>query len=481
MFIQNNRGIVEEIDYSDPLTVFNVFALQPWNIFLDSADHTKKINYNNKYSFICVDPFIKILSKNCDIVLYDYTGIRKFKGDPFTVLKETLKDVYNEHVGSKKTLPFMGGAAGCLSYDLCHHIELLPRPKIDDMNFPDMAVGIYDLVIGYDHLEKRAFIFSSGLPLLNYSQRMQKAEERINWLKGMLCHKPQLPKIPEDTILESEIYTDFTKSSYIDAVQKVIDYIRAGDIFEANLTQRFIAKLPRNMSAFDLYRRLRLINPAPFSAYMELDSGVVIASASPERFILADYDRNLETRPIKGTRRRGYTDEEDKALADELINSKKDWAENIMIVDLLRNDFSKVCEDHTVRVQQLCGLETYETVHHLVSVITGKLKNQYDVIDLLRASFPGGSITGAPKVRAMEIISELEPNHRGPYCGSIGYIDFDGSMDTSIAIRTYAIKNEVVTFQAGGAVVLDSDPESEYEETLHKAYAFRKALTSNNK
>jgi len=237
--------------------------------------------------------------------------------------------------------------------------------------------------------------------------------------------------------------------------------------FEANLTQRFKARLPDHVKPFDVYRRLRALNPAPFAAYLTFKE-TVLASASPERFLRL-MQGMVETRPIKGTRPRGKTAEEDALLAKELLQSEKDHAENIMIVDLMRNDLSRVCKDHSVKVSQLCGLESF-----------GELHDDVHAIDLLCATFPGGSITGAPKVRAMEIIAELEPTRRGPYCGSIGYIGFNGDMDSSIVIRTYAIKDKDITFQAGGAVVVDSDPRAEYEESLLKANALRMALTSDD-
>jgi para-aminobenzoate synthetase component 1 len=254
----------------------------------------------------------------------------------------------------------------------------------------------------------------------------------------------------------------------------VIDYIYAGDIYQANLSQRFQTILPEGDSPFALYQRLRRLNPAPFAAYLNFGD-IVIASASPERFLQLRGGW-VETRPIKGTRPRGATPVEDKAHARELLASEKDRAENVMIVDLLRNDLSRVCRDHTVTVPELCVLESYATVHHLVSTVVGQLNPGATAIDLLRATFPGGSITGAPKIRAMEIIAALEPTQRGPYCGSIGYVGFDGNIDSSITIRTYAIKNNVVTFQAGGGIVADSDPAAEYEETLTKAGALMEAV-----
>jgi para-aminobenzoate synthetase component I len=270
------------------------------------------------------------------------------------------------------------------------------------------------------------------------------------------------------------IRSDFTRPHYEAAVQRVIDYILAGDIFQANLAQRFSAELPEDLSPLDLYRRLRERNPVPFAAYLDFRD-VVVASASPERFLKLQ-DGLVETRPIKGTRPRGLTPAEDGASARELLASEKDRAENVMIVDLLRNDLSRVCLDRTVLTPEICALESFATVHHLVSTVTGELKPDMGPVDLLRATFPGGSITGAPKIRAMEIIAELEPTRRGPYCGAIGYIGFDRTMDLNIAIRTYAIKGRTVTFQAGGGIVADSDPAAEYEETIAKARALIAAL-----
>jgi para-aminobenzoate synthetase component I len=270
------------------------------------------------------------------------------------------------------------------------------------------------------------------------------------------------------------ILSNFTRAAYEVAVARVIEYILAGDIFQANISQRFRAELPDGADALALYRRLRRRNPAPFAALLDYGD-VAIVSASPERF-LSFHDGLVETRPIKGTRPRGATPEEDARLAAELLGSEKDRAENVMIVDLLRNDLSRVCRDHSVLTPEICTLESYATVHHLVSTVTGRLQPDVDSVDLLRATFPGGSITGAPKFRAMEIIAELEPTRRGPYCGAIGWLGFDGSMDTSITIRTYCLKGRTVTFQAGGGITADSDPAAEYEETLAKARALVAAL-----
>ena len=258
----------------------------------------------------------------------------------------------------------------------------------------------------------------------------------------------------------------FTHRGYLNAVAKVREYIVAGDIFQANLSQRFQA--PLREPPFDLYRRLRRRNPAPFAAYLAFDE-VTVLSASPERFLRLDPDGQVETRPIKGTRPRGLGPMHDAALGRALAESVKDRAENVMIVDLLRNDLSRVCRPGSVRVPELFALEQHPTVHHLVSTVLGDLEPGADAVDLVRAAFPGGSITGAPKVRAMEIIAELEPTRRGVYCGSIGYLSATGAMDTSIVIRTFVLRDGELYFQAGGGIVADSDPELEYRETLDKA------------
>lgn len=457
--------LVHEITYQNPLLLFSAFAEKNAAILLDSAQLREGCG---RYSFIAVDPFLLLTSKDGDVQL----GDSNIQGDPFRILEQQLRLFpLNFHPDMP---PFQGGVAGYFSYDLCHHLERLPLVGQDDMQFPDIAVGFYDLVIGFDHVLERAWIFSSGYPKHEKKSREKYAVERYEWLLAQLANQAVVSS-SSALCLDAEIQSNFTPDQYQQAVKSVVDYILAGDIFEANISQRFSVTLPAGLSPIQAYHRLRAWNPAPFSAYLCFDD-VVVASASPERFLQLS-GRQVEARPIKGTRSRGVTSELDKQLADELLKSEKDHAENIMIVDLLRNDLSRVCDDHSVQVPQLCALESYATVHHLVSVVTGKLQESCTAIDLLRATFPGGSITGAPKVRAMEIIAEIEPTRRGPYCGSVGYIGFNGDMDLSIVIRTYLIKDRIVTFQAGGAIVSDSDPITEYEETLTKAKALRYALT----
>jgi para-aminobenzoate synthetase component 1 len=268
---------------------------------------------------------------------------------------------------------------------------------------------------------------------------------------------------------EPEWQSNFTRPDYEATIQKTIDYIHAGDIFQANISQRFDAELPQDFDPFAHYLNLREMNAAPFATYFNL-GGLILSSASPERFLTVK-DGIVETKPIKGTRPHIRDDEAlDTLYRNSLENSEKDRAENIMIVDLLRNDLSKSCRPDNLKVTALCALESFASVHHLVSTIQGQLRAGYDALHLLEGCFPGGSITGAPKIRAMEIIDELEPTRRGPYCGSMGYIGFDGAMDSNILIRTLVYQGNAVSFQVGGGIVADSDPAEEYDETLTKAH-----------
>jgi para-aminobenzoate synthetase component 1 len=335
-----------------------------------------------------------------------------------------------------------------------------------------MLVGIYDVVVSFDHRLKKSWIVSTGYPHYDQKTRMKNAEYRLQQVYAeIVAAQSQTTLAP---VVGKKMRSNFSKQAYEQAVSHARQYILAGDIFEVNLSQQFHAKLDSPEEAMGLYLQLRQTNPAPFSAYLKFDE-FVLASASPERFLKVK-NRQVESRPIKGTIAVSKDWAENEKNKNALLNSEKDRAENTMIVDLMRNDFSRVCEPNSVVVEKLCGLETYEAVHHLVSVIRGTLQDNKDAIDLLAVSFPGGSITGAPKIRAMQIISELERRPRGPHYGSVGYISFSGDMDTSILIRSFAIEGTDVTLQAGGAITLDSDPSLEYEESLLKAASCQKAL-----
>jgi para-aminobenzoate synthetase component I len=456
-----SRLLVEEIPYGDPLAAFAGFASLPGATFLDSARPDSALA---RYSFIMAEPFLTLKSR--DGLIED--GQARYTGDPFKALAERL--ALYPLVHEPGLPPFQTGAAGYFAYDLGRHLERLPAHRIDDQPLPDLLMGFYDWTIAFDHAEKRAYIMASGYPAPSEPVRRSQAAARIAEIRERLARPAALPSRP----VIAPPRPDLERSAYETMVRRTIDYILAGDIYQANITQRFSATLAAEDDPFALYCALRRRNPAPFAAYLR-HSEVAIVSASPERFLNLAQGR-VETRPIKGTRPRGATPAEDEALKQELIESIKDRAENLMIVDLLRNDLSRVCRDRTVEVPVLFGLESYATVHHLVSVVTAELVAGKSAVDLLRAAFPGGSITGAPKIRAMEIIAELEPTRRGPYCGSIGYIGFDGAMDTSIVIRTICIRGRQLTFQVGGGIVADSDPAAEYEESLTKAKAMIEVL-----
>jgi para-aminobenzoate synthetase component 1 len=362
---------------------------------------------------------------------------------------------------------------GYFSYDLCHFIERLPHKAIDDLNLPECYLGFYDAIVAFDHLENKTYLVSTGFPEAEVEKRKRRAEARLNELRNLVLLSPPPQRVKEPAAGKGIVLkANFSHEGYLGAVARAREYIGAGDIFQVNLSQRFEADL--NIQPYELYKRLRKINPAPFASYFNF-GGVSIVGASPERFLKLRGDR-VETRPIKGTKPRGKTPEEDKALAAALLASKKDRAENIMIVDLERNDIGRVCRYGTVKVTELAILETYPTVFHLTSTVVGQLREGKSRIDLLKATFPGGSITGAPKVRAMEIIDELEPTRRSVYTGSIGYLSFNGDMDLNIVIRTIIVKDGRAYFQLGGAIVYDSEPEAEYIETLDKGKALIQAL-----
>lgn len=439
---------VQEIDFRDPQAAFAPLAREPFALFFDSATtHT----HVGRWSFICARPRRTLIAHGRRLSI---DGVLQ-EGNPFDALEALLRGGASHPAPGGP--PFQGGAAGLFGYDLLHHLERVQDSPEDDMGFPDMAIGFYDAVAAFDVVEKRAFVTG-------------REDDAADALVKALGDRPG-PSCGHETagIGRTEWRSNFTRGGYEAAVARVIELIRAGDIYQANLSQRFHAVLPEGFDPYAHYRRLRQLNAAPFAAFLNLGD-TVIASSSPERF-LEVRDRAVETRPIKGTRPRGTTPDEDAALAYALRESAKDIAENTMIADLLRNDLARVCEDFSVKVHSLCALESYARVHHLVSTVTGRLRDGCGPVDLLRAAFPGGSITGVPKVRAMEVISTLEPTRRGPYCGSLGWIGYNGAMDTNIAIRTVAYRNGRAAFQAGGGIVLDSDPAAEYDETLAKADA----------
>jgi para-aminobenzoate synthetase component 1 len=499
--------LVEElVPAPDPARCCEQLSGLPYRLFLDSASRDARLG---RYSFVCADPVAVVRSKNTIVEQLGADGSRhRIETDALSAVRAWLAP---HHADPVPDLPaFQGGAAGYIGYDFGLTLERLPAPRYDDLALDDLVVGIYDWVIAWDHDASRAWLISTGVPQTDPAAKEQRARQRAlevrRWLDvgRALSGSPGEPDPGSPTrqarsggvvrpttgnpvdVAPSfpveggwwderlQIRSSFTRSEYLKAVQRVRDYIYAGDIFQTNLSQRFEAPLTESPWAF--YLRLRTRNAAPFAAYMDLPDATIL-SASPERFLRIDAAGQVETRPIKGTSPRGLGPEHDAALGHALTESEKDRAENLMIVDLMRNDLSRVCEPGTVRVPELFALERYATVHHLVSTVVGQLSPGTDALDVIRAAFPGGSITGAPKVRAMEIIAELEPSRRGVYCGSMGYWSVSGNMDTSIGIRTAVVSGGRVYFSAGGGIIADSVPAQEYRETLDKARGIIDALT----
>jgi para-aminobenzoate synthetase component 1 len=422
-----------------------------------------------RYSFLGHQPFMRLKTHGRTITVFDNDAERQWDDDPL----ETVGMLLGRYaVAPLPTLPpFTSGAVGYFSYDLGRQLESrLPNTAHDDLHLPEIWLAFYDHLFAIDHHLNRGYIIALPLP-----GREAQAVANARALGQHLRPSPTRPdRFLKPVRSASTLTSNFTRQQYACAVERALDYIGRGHIYQANLSQRFCA--PLTQTPEDLYQRLRTVNPAPFAAFIDAGDFQII-SASPERFLHFDpQTRRIETRPIKGTRRRGHTPEEDEQLKAELLASEKDKAELVMIVDLERNDLGRVSEYGSVRVTDLRRAEAYPTVWHTVATVEGIARPGLRAPDLLRATFPGGSITGAPKIRAMQIIEELEGLRRHVYCGAIGYLGFDGRLDLNIAIRTLTLKDGHAYFHAGGGLVADSDPDDEYEETLHKGRALAAAL-----
>jgi para-aminobenzoate synthetase component 1 len=443
-------------------------AALPHVAFFDSAARDPRLG---RYSYVTADPFAW-LERDAS------------HADPLG----ELESLWRQYIAETRSdlPPFQGGVAGVLSYELGRTLEAIPAARHDDLPTPALAAGLYDVVVAFDHEASGAWIVSQGFPEREPAARLARAEARLARFRKVLSAPRAAPSklapsvaatpaeelAPQFPLPFPRVTSNLSRSAYCEMVQRGIDAIYAGDVFQVNLAQRLLT--PESSSAMDLYLRLRERNPAPYAGYFD-GGDWQVATASPECFLTVRGGQ-VETRPIKGTRGRTRIPEADLFAGDELQASEKDRAENVMIVDLMRNDLSRVCRAESVHVAQLCRLETYAFVQHLVSVVRGQLLPGKSPFDLLRASFPGGSITGAPKVRAMELIAELEPTARGPYCGSLAYVGFDGAMDVSILIRTITAAHGWWQFPVGGGIVAQSRPDAEYEETWHKARGMLNAL-----
>ena len=469
----NLLPLIERLDPS--LTAVDAYlrlSALPHVVFFDSAMRHPQLG---RYSFIAADPIAWLTARA------DGSDALRQLADRAASLPPTLR---------AGLPPFQGGWAGLFGYELAGSLERIRKASIDEFEIPALAVGLYDVVVAFDHEQGSAWLVSQGFPESDEAARRDRARSRLSEFRARLASPAdageapaslgtrQLAKVelsPQfDAGRFAGLTSNFSADSYRAAVRRAIDYIYAGDVFQVNLSQRLLYEA--TSGPVELYCRLRYRNPAPFAGY--LDGGEwQIASASPERFICIA-DGQVQTRPIKGTRGRSPYPAADMFTGGVLRASEKDRAENVMIVDLLRNDLSRTCRPDSVRVSQLCGLETYEYVQHLVSVVEGTLRPECTPLDMLRTSFPGGSVTGAPKIRAMEIIAELEPTVRGAYCGSLGYIGVGGQMDTSIFIRTITAARGWWQLPVGGGIVAQSDPREEYEETWHKAAGMLRALST---
>jgi len=445
--------------------IFHLLAATPYACFLDSSLVMERLG---KYSFIGYRPFL-VLSTRGHLCRWKARGGASWTTDenPFRALRRALNAFRlegGEENAPADLPPFTGGGMGYLAYELGRYIERLPGKAVDDLGLPELCFAFYDRLLAHDHGTGKTW-FLALHPV--DPEEVLEAEKRL-----METDPPQYrPPAGGGAV---RFTSNFTREEYLEAVRRVKEYIYAGDIYQANLSQRFHA--PLTVHPWILYRRLRRLNAAPFAAYFNAVEGQV-CSSSPERFLKGE-GRRVETRPIKGTRPRSDDPREDRRLAEELLASAKDRAELSMIVDLERNDLGRVCSYGTVKVEEHAVIEHYATVHHLVSTVVGELHPGKDMVDLLRASFPGGSITGAPKIRSMEIIDELEPTARSVYTGSIGYLGFNGNFDLNIAIRTIIVKGNTAYFQVGGGIVADSVPEEEYQETLDKGKAIFASLRS---
>lgn len=487
--------LYSEIAFAPPQSL-HMFFDSPNTFLLESVKGPKKIA---RYSFIGFDPYVTFRAKNGRVELEtsgkkienDY--LRKLNGlpskKPLSILKKLIKS-YN-HSAHKNLPPFQGGIAGVLSYDFVQYLERLPQNAVDDLNLPDAHFFIIDRLIALDHFKKKGWIIvSPGVreslgreeihSAIDWSEQYDEAEYKIeNILRRIENNQSHIINnnsqfaIHNSQSSKIDIIYEMKKHTYMDIVRRAKEYIAAGDIFQSNLSQRVSAYIG-DKSPWSLYKILSSINPSPFAAYIDFGDYQIVSS-SPERLIRVK-DNIIETRPIAGTRPRGMDKKEDELMRIELLLNEKERAEHIMLIDLERNDLGKVSYYGSVIVDELMITEDCSHVMHIVSNIRGDLAQGKDCFDAIKATFPGGTITGVPKVRCMEIIDELEPVKRGPYTGSIGYISFSGDMDLNIIIRTFVIKDKMAYVQVGAGIVADSDPEREYYETLKKAEALIRTL-----
>lgn len=434
-----------------------------------------------RYSFFAKNPFQTFEYKNQK----SFFNQQEKKENPIQVLRQIFSKFKAPKI--KELPPFYCGAIGMFSYEAFALFENIPKSKINDLKIPEIQLNFYDEVVVFDHLKSKLFIVGCAREYGEAKRKVEKMEKKIKFsLRGLegvkpkveesfsttFCYAKASQRFAQNHTLKNQFTSNFTPDKYAEAIQKIKKYLIQGDTFQVNLSQRLEAEL--KIPSAEIFKIMMQINPSPFSVYFN-GGDFQIVSSSPERLIRL-HNAELFTQPIAGTRKRGKNTKEDFKLAQELKNSSKEMAEHTMLVDLERNDLGKVSEHGSVVTKKFAHIEKYSHVQHLVSNIYGKIQKGKDFFDVLRAVFPGGTITGAPKIRTMEIISELESTQRGPYTGSIGYIGFNGNFDLNILIRTIVCANQKMYIQVGGGIVMDSKAEKEYQETLDKAKAMLEAV-----
>jgi len=453
-------------DLETPISAYMRLRGLPHAFLLESAEGSEKIA---RYSFLGGDPRLTVRASEAGVEVTEGGVTERYTEDPLTVARAVLRR-YRPVVDP--TLPrFFGGLVGYFGYGLVRTIERLPNTPPDDTGLPMCSLALADTVLIFDHARHRIRIVSNAFIEDGAERAYQAARARIEaWLDRLRRPLPQQPSAPPSPL---RLRSNMTRERYLASVERCKEYIHAGDAFQIVFSQRFQAEIG-SLDPFAIYRALRMVNPSPFMFFLE-DQGATLVGASPELLVRLEGDL-VEMRPIAGTRPRGLTDEEDRRLAEELLADEKERAEHVMLVDLTRSDVGRVSRYGTVRVPDLMTIERYSHVMHIVSAVQGRLLPGKDGFDVLRAVFPHGTVSGAPKVRAMEILDELEPTARGPYAGAVGYVGYNGALDTCIAIRTLVIKDGVASVQAGGGIVADSVPAAEYDETINKAKALVRAI-----
>jgi anthranilate synthase component 1 len=457
-------------DMETPVSAFRKIDSSPFGFLLESVERGGNIG---RYSFLGSDPRIIFKSKGKQITLVENGVVREYsiEGNPLDELAGIIARY--KAVELPELHRFTGGAVGYISYDVIQYIEDIPQRNEDDLPLPELYFLITDTVLIFDHVNRTLKVVSNALIDSSPERAYREAIARIDRFVGMLSRPLQPSTVSTSGVLQfPEVRCRFSKQEFKQAVRKSKEYIKAGDIIQVVLSRRL--DMSSSARPFDVYRSLRAVNPSPYMYYLKLDD-LAIAGSSPELLVKCE-DGVIETRPIAGTRPRGETPEADLALEKELLSDPKERAEHIMLVDLARNDVGRVSEFGSIRVPELMVVERYSHVMHIVSDVVGRLRKGYSAFDVLKASFPAGTLSGAPKIRAMQIIEELEKTRRGPYGGAVGYFSFSGNLDSAITIRTVVMKGNKCCVQAGAGIVADSDPEKEFQETENKARGMIKAV-----